>query len=71
MNFVGQFGIANWQRSSMRKALLSGHYTQACNALLLYRYSVGFDCSTLGNKVCLGVWTRQQKRHTQCIEAQK
>ncbi len=31
----------------------------------------GFDCSTPGNKVCAGVWTRQQARHERCMEAQQ
>jgi len=30
----------------------------------------GFDCSAPGNKVCSGVWTRQQARHQRCMEAQ-
>ncbi len=29
-----------------------------------------FDCSAPGNKVCRGVWTRQQARHAACMEAQ-
>ncbi len=29
-----------------------------------------FDCSTPGNKVCRGVWTRQQARHSQCVALQ-
>jgi len=29
-----------------------------------------FDCSTPGNKVCAGVWTRQQARVKRCMEAQ-
>lgn len=29
-----------------------------------------FDCSTPGNKVCRGVWTRQQERHQRCMEMQ-
>ena len=28
-----------------------------------------FDCSTPGNRTCLGVWTRQQERHTKCLAA--
>lgn len=27
-----------------------------------------FDCSTPGNRVCMGVWTRAQKRHQRCME---
>ncbi|WP_269633144.1 glycoside hydrolase family protein [Pelomonas sp. BJYL3] len=29
-----------------------------------------FDCSTPGNKICRGVWTRQQERHQKCMEMQ-
>lgn len=29
-----------------------------------------FDCSTPGNRVCRGVWTRQQERHARCLAAQ-
>jgi len=29
-----------------------------------------FDCSTPGNKVCRGVWTRSVERFNQCMEAQ-
>lgn len=29
-----------------------------------------FDCSTPGNKVCRGVWTRQIERHKKCMEQQ-
>lgn len=28
-----------------------------------------FDCSTPGNRVCRGVWTRQLERHQKCLEA--
>ncbi|MCA7085855.1 lysozyme [Cupriavidus sp. DB3] len=71
MDFVGQFGIGNWRASSMRKRLLAGDYVGACNALLLYKFSAGYDCSTPGNKRCYGVWTRQLERHHKCMEAQK
>lgn len=27
-----------------------------------------FDCSTPGNRVCRGVWTRAQERHKRCVE---
>ena len=70
MDFVGQFGIGNWRESSMRKRLLAGQYSGACNALLLYKYSAGYDCSTPGNKRCAGVWTRQVERNRKCLEAQ-
>ena len=27
-----------------------------------------YDCSTPGNRICMGVWTRAQKRHQRCVE---
>jgi lysozyme len=42
-----------------------------------YRFSTSgapirwrFDCSTPGNKICAGVWTRQKERHDKCMAAQ-
>jgi len=70
MDFVGQFGIGAWRSSSMRRDLLAGNFTGACQALLRYRFSAGYDCSRPGNKVCRGVWSRQQERHRRCMEAQ-
>lgn len=70
IDFVGQYGIDNWRRSSMRRLLLVGQYRQACDALLRYRYAAGYDCSTPGNRRCPGVWTRQQERHAKCIAEQ-
>ena len=66
-----QYGSSAWLKSSMRRNLLAGNYTEACNALLLYKFSGGYDCSTPGNKRCAGVWTRQLERHKQCIALQK
>lgn len=73
VNFVGQFGIGNWNKSSMRKYLLAGQPTNACAALLAYRFQAKRDCAlpqNWGPKGCKGVWTRQQERHRQCMEAQ-
>jgi GH24 family phage-related lysozyme (muramidase) len=70
MDFVYQFGTGAWVKSSMRRNLLSGNYVAACNALLLYKYSGGFDCSIPGNKRCAGVWTRQQERNRKCLALQ-
>lgn len=70
LDFVGQYGIGTWSRSSMRRDLIAGRYVAACNDLLKYKYAAGYDCSTPGNKRCMGVWTRQLRRHEQCLEAQ-
>lgn len=68
VDFIGQFGIGNWRSSSMRRQLLAGNHRAACDALLRYRFSAGYDCSTPGNKRCFGVWIRQQQRHQRCLD---
>ena len=67
MDFVYQFGQGTWWKSSMRSHILAGEYRKACDALLLYKFSGGYDCSTPGNKRCSGVWTRQLNRHKKCV----
>ena len=69
MTFVYQFGTGAWAKSSMRRELLAGNPRAAGDALLKYRFAGGFDCSTPGNKRCMGVWTRQLERHKQCLAA--
>jgi len=74
INYVGQFGVGNWNRSSMRRNLLAGNYVKACESLKLYRFAAGYDCSTRvngkPNKRCWGVWTRQLARYNSCMAAQ-
>lgn len=65
-----QYGATAWRNSSMLRELRAGNYPAACQALLKYRFSAGYDCSTPGNRVCAGVWTRQLKRHAACMAAQ-
>lgn len=70
MDWVYQYGTGAWSKSAMRRELQAGRYRHACDALLLYRRSGGYDCSIPGNRVCAGVWTRQLARHKKCAEAQ-
>lgn len=74
MDFVGQYGMGNWNKSSMRLELKTGRYVEACNAMLRYRFADGYDCSTTingkPNKRCWGVWTRQKERVAKCLAAQ-
>ena len=74
VDFMYQYGIGNWRASSMRRNLLGGKYTEACDALLAWRKAGGYDCSTMvngkPNKRCWGVWTRQQERHAKCLAEQ-
>lgn len=74
LDFAYNFGMANWNSSTIRKRLVAGDYSGACDALLMWRYAGGYDCSTKvngqPNKRCWGVWSRQLDRHQRCIEAQ-
>lgn len=74
LDFVGQYGIGNWRQSSMRRHIRNGEYRRACDALLMYRFAAGYDCSTLidgkPNRRCYGSWTRQQERRAKCIAEQ-
>lgn len=67
MDWVYQYGTGAWSKSAMRRHVLAGEYRAACDALLLYKYSGGYDCSTPGNRRCAGVWTRQLERHAKCM----
>ena len=74
MDWVGQFGIGNWHKpKSPRTYLLQGNHRLACEALLDWRFQAGRDCKlpqNWGPKGCKGVWTRQQKRHADCMAMQ-
>lgn len=70
LDWVYQYGSGAWNNSSMRRHILAGNYKKACDSLLLYKFSGGYDCSTPGNKRCAGVWTRQLKRHELCMSVQ-
>lgn len=73
LNFSGQFGGGNWRKpQSPRTWLLRGDYAGACNALLTWRFQAGRDCKlpqNWGPQGCKGVWTRQLKRHADCVAA--
>lgn len=70
MDWVYQYGTGAWRASTMRRQLMASDYRAACDALLLYKKSGGYDCSIPRNKVCAGVWARQLARHKKCLEAQ-
>lgn len=70
VDFAYQYGAPTLCSSSIAKLANAGRYTDSCGAYLRYRYAAGYDCSTPGNKRCMGVWTRQLARYTSCMEAQ-
>lgn len=70
VKFSYQYGVTATCNSSMVRNINAGRYEQACEGYTLYRYSAGFDCSTPGNRVCSGVWTRNLERRDACRAAQ-
>jgi GH24 family phage-related lysozyme (muramidase) len=72
LDFVYQYGMSAWLKSSMRRELLAHKPEAACEALLKYKFQAGRDCSlpqNWGPQGCKGVWTRQQARHRECLAA--
>ena len=70
VKFSYQYGVAATCNSSMVRNVNAGNYARACEGYTLYKFSAGFDCSTPGNRVCGGVWTRNLERREQCLAAQ-
>lgn len=56
-------------RSTMVKRLNAGDYRGACDAILMWRFAAGKDCSNPGNK-CLGLWKRRLHAYQSCEAAQ-
>ena len=70
LKFSYQYGVAATCNSSMVRNVNAGNYARACEGYTLYKFSAGFDCSTPGNRVCGGVWTRNLERRDMCLAAQ-
>lgn len=70
VDFAYQYGTSATCKSAMVQNINRGAYAQACEGYLLYKKSGGHDCSIPGNKFCAGVWTRNKKRHSDCMSAQ-
>lgn len=74
VDFSYQYGVKKACESSMARHVKAGNYEAACHAYTLYKYSGGYDCSTLingaPNKRCYGVWTGSLERRDKCLAAQ-
>lgn len=73
VDFSYQYGVAATCASSIVRHANAGNYVASCNAYTLYKYSGGYDCSTLvngkPNKRCWGVWARNLARKDRCLAA--
>ena len=54
-------------KSSMARRAVAGDRRGACDAILLYRFAGGRDCSVRSSN-CYGVWSRRQEQHKVCME---
>jgi len=74
VDFAYQYGTQATCASSIVRLINVGDYVAACNAYTRFKFSGGYDCSTLingqPNKRCWGVWTRNLERKNRCLEAQ-
>lgn len=68
VDFSYQYGVARLCSSTMVRLANAGDYEGSCRGYLQYKRVKGFDCSTPGNKVCRGVWTRLVERYQKCME---
>ena len=59
-------GLGTVRNSSMVKALNRGDAAGACEAILLYKYAGGKDCSDPKNRSCPGIWTRRLEMNKLC-----
>jgi lysozyme len=61
-------GGAMFCKSSMARKAKAGDVQGSCDAILLYRFAGGKDCSLPSNKhVCGGIWDRRQKERAICL----
>lgn len=69
VDFSYQYGVSATCKSSIVRRYNAGNYAQACEAYAQYKYSGGYDCSTPGNRICAGVYTRSLARRDACKAA--
>lgn len=71
VDFSYNVGPTAFCTSSAVRLLNQARYTDACDQILRWKFVKGYDCSTPGNRVCQGLWTRRLEQHAKCMEAAK
>jgi lysozyme len=62
-------GLSSVERSTMMKRANAGDLKGSCEAILLYKYAGGRDCSQPANKrFCGGIWTRRLEFNKMCMQ---
>lgn len=65
--FSYNVGTRGFCKSTLVKLQNEAKDIPACNQILKWRFSNGFDCSVPDNKVCPGLWTRRQFENKLCL----
>ncbi len=65
IDFAYNVGVANYQRSTLRKLYADKKFPAACDAFLDWKYVKGKDCSVKANG-CSGIWSRRQGERALC-----
>lgn len=61
-------GPARFCRSTAVRRLNQGDYSGACDAILMWKFYKGNDCSKAENsKLCGGIWTRRLRAREECL----
>lgn len=62
-------GLSSVERSTMMREANKGRAVPACNAILLYKFAGGKDCSLPENKrACGGIWSRRVEFNQMCLK---
>lgn len=67
LDFTFNVGGATFCKSSIARKAKAGDVKGSCEAILMYRFAGGHDCSK-DRHVCGGIWTRRQAEYRVCTE---
>lgn len=70
VDFSYNVGTHGFCTSTIARRINAGQYRASCDAVLMWKYQKGYDCSTPGNRRCYGLWERRLETHAKCMAAQ-
>jgi lysozyme len=68
LDFTFNTGGATFCKSSIARKAKAGDVKGSCDAILLYRFAGGRDCSK-DRHFCGGIWTRRQAEYRVCMQS--
>jgi lysozyme len=67
LDFTFNVGGATFCKSSIARKAKAGDVNGSCEAILMYRFAGGHDCSK-DRHFCGGIWTRRQAEYRVCTQ---